>query len=385
MTGEEKKELLDVIFSPSAPVRDIKFFKGRHSQIEKIKEALSERGRHIIMYGGRGVGKTSLTNILPQILPNIIVRKINCNEDDNYRILWDKVFKSIRLVTENEKIGFGNNSESKVINLQLPQDVNIDADTVEEMLNYVSEKILIIFDEYDSIKSEKTKKKIAETIKLLSDNVPHVTIMITGIAKNVSELIGNHYSLERCLSQIELPKMPKEEAEKIIISGTNILKIKTENKIKDAIINYAAGFPHYVHLLTKYAAMFAVERDDQNIHGKDFDMAVNKSIEKSNHSIIDAYEKATKSKLKNRFKDLILVCSMIKGNEGFTAEQVVKKYNKIYDSNIKTENINYNLGMLCKPERGNILQKKGKKQQSIYFFRNPLMKTFIQLKNHKNN
>lgn len=55
-------------FSPGDPVQEKDLFSGRTSQIKSLMDAVSQRGRHAIVYGERGVGKTSLVNILQLVM-----------------------------------------------------------------------------------------------------------------------------------------------------------------------------------------------------------------------------------------------------------------------------------------------------------------------------
>lgn len=57
------------LFTPSTPISVADLFAGRSSQIYRIIDAIGERGRHVILYGERGVGKTSLAQIIPHLVP----------------------------------------------------------------------------------------------------------------------------------------------------------------------------------------------------------------------------------------------------------------------------------------------------------------------------
>lgn len=46
------------IFTPSAPVAIADLFAGRQRQLTQIIDAIGERGRHAILYGEPGVGKS---------------------------------------------------------------------------------------------------------------------------------------------------------------------------------------------------------------------------------------------------------------------------------------------------------------------------------------
>ena len=52
--------ILDEYVRPSSPIDSFEHLYGRDKQLQTIDEALSTRGRHVFIYGDRGVGKTSL-------------------------------------------------------------------------------------------------------------------------------------------------------------------------------------------------------------------------------------------------------------------------------------------------------------------------------------
>jgi replication-associated recombination protein RarA len=87
MTEEEKIKklsLLGQVFSPTSPIIARDLFFGRYEQIEKIVDSINENGQHIILFGERGVGKTSLANIINDQVTGVIPAKITCNRDDDF-------------------------------------------------------------------------------------------------------------------------------------------------------------------------------------------------------------------------------------------------------------------------------------------------------------
>jgi hypothetical protein len=52
------------VFTPGSPINERDLFAGRIEQLEKIIDAVSERCCHAVLFGERGAGKTSLTNIV---------------------------------------------------------------------------------------------------------------------------------------------------------------------------------------------------------------------------------------------------------------------------------------------------------------------------------
>ena len=55
------------VFTPGAPVDRFALFAGRTPQIMSVVDAINQRGQHVVLYGERGVGKTSLANILAEV------------------------------------------------------------------------------------------------------------------------------------------------------------------------------------------------------------------------------------------------------------------------------------------------------------------------------
>jgi ABC-type uncharacterized transport system fused permease/ATPase subunit len=60
------------LFSPSAPINEHELFAGRGSEIRKVLEAVTERGKHVVLFGERGVGKTSLSQIFSGLFPTTL-------------------------------------------------------------------------------------------------------------------------------------------------------------------------------------------------------------------------------------------------------------------------------------------------------------------------
>ena len=57
------------LFTPSSPLTENDLFAGRLEQIEKMLDATGERGKHVILFGERGVGKTSLARLFESFFP----------------------------------------------------------------------------------------------------------------------------------------------------------------------------------------------------------------------------------------------------------------------------------------------------------------------------
>lgn len=386
MNKEERLLFIDEIFTPSSPIENKELFSGRTEQYEQIRETVTEKGQHAIMYGNRGAGKTSLANMCLYMYENLMSIKVSCNRNDSFRSIWERALRKISFAQSENSIGYTPTKTVNVYPINVPEQKHITPTEIEQILSGIDQNILFIFDEFDIIKNESIKSQMADMLKLFSDNMPHITILIVGIAKSVENLIGEHPSIERCVKQIELPLMSHTESKAIIKNNLDLVSLKIKAEIAEKIIEFASGFPNYLHLLCKYAAREAVLNGKDNINDTYLNHAVLKSIENSDYSIKKTYALATKSsQAQNQFANVLLACALANTDENstFDSVDVLSQYNNITGEEHKKESINYNLGMLCKKERAEILRKEGKPKKARYKFKKPLLKAFVRLKQYE--
>ena len=386
MKKEEKLLFIDEIFTPSSPIENKELFSGRSLQYKYIADTVKEKGQHAIMYGHRGAGKTSLANMCMHLYENLMSIKVNCNRNDSFKSIWERALRKISFAQAENSIGYNPTQTINVYPIQIPELKHITPTEIEQILFGINSNILFIFDEFDIIKDENVKAQMADMLKLFSDNMPHITVLIVGIAQSVENLIGEHPSIERCIKQIELPLMSPLESKEMIQNNLNLISLKTNDEIEEKIIEFASGFPNYMHLLCKYAAHEAIINDHTTINDTHFKHAVLKSIENSDHSIKQTYELATKgSQSQNQFAHVLLACALADTDKDstFDSMDVLSQYNNITGKEHKKESINYNLGMLCKKERAEILKKEGKAKRARYKFKKPLLKAFVRLKQYE--
>jgi hypothetical protein len=141
------------VFTPGAPINEKDLFAGRREQVENIIDAVSQRGYHAILYGERGVGKTSLSNMLSAFLgrrQTALISRINCDTSDTFSSLWMKALKEIDSSTHRRPVGLTSLPPSPPLGLD---DDNITPDGVRRALQELSRStpLVVIFDEFDRV------------------------------------------------------------------------------------------------------------------------------------------------------------------------------------------------------------------------------------------
>ena len=102
---------LGTVFTPATPVQSADLFSGR-STLLRIADAVNQRGMHCILFGERGVGKTSLANILPEVIrettaEEVAVASTSCDTSDTYATLMHKLMQEVVTVREMNRAVFG--------------------------------------------------------------------------------------------------------------------------------------------------------------------------------------------------------------------------------------------------------------------------------------
>src|SRR5688572_1417854 len=96
------------VFTPNSPIDEKALFSGRKDQVRQIIDAIGQKGLHVILYGERGVGKTSLANVLASFLdiPNVFAPRVNCDSTDTFDATWRKTLDQISFTQRTTRPGF---------------------------------------------------------------------------------------------------------------------------------------------------------------------------------------------------------------------------------------------------------------------------------------
>ncbi|MDQ3275235.1 MAG: AAA family ATPase [Actinomycetota bacterium] len=359
------------VFTPGAPIDSLDLFGGRMDQVLDVVNTVGQRGQHVMLYGERGVGKTSLANVLSEIFGNRDLAavgsvKVNCHTNDGYESIWANVFRELS--------ADGNGEESA----KPPRE----PEHVRYALQRVQARTLIVIDELDRLEDDDALSLLADTIKTLSDHSVPVTLVLVGVADSVDELIGDHESVERALTQVHMPRMSATELEEIVGKGLAELGLRIAGEAQRRIARLSEGLPHYTHLLSLHGAQAAIADDRDEIRTADVDRAINLAVQKAQHSIRTAYEQATRSpRSDNLFEEVLLACALAqKGPLGhFTAGAVRGPMSRITGRPVEISKFNRHLNEFSAAGRASVLDKTGRQRRWFYRFRNPLLQPFVIL------
>lgn len=382
MNQLDRLSLLSKSFSPSAPIDQQDLFSGRLAQLTDVLNAINQKGQHAILFGERGVGKTSLARVLSGGLTvggqRIIAASINCDGTMTFSSLWHKILREISLTSIQAGIGF--TAESKTIGQTLDQQLpeTVTPDDIRHLFSRLG-KSLIVIDELDRLTDSSVTALLADTIKTLSDHAVDATLLLVGVADSVETLIAEHQSVERALVQVRMPRMSPPELHQIIDKGLLVAEMTVEGAARNKIAALSQGLPHYTHLLSLYASQRAAQTGRTEVTVEDVRAAIDAALARAQQSIISSYHKATNSPRENLYPQVLLSCALAQPDSlGYFAAIDVRTplsgiMKRLYDIPAFSQHLN----AFCEDSRGPVLQRTGTTRRFRFRFENPLMQPFV--------
>lgn len=370
------------LFTPSSPMQVTELFAGRSEQLQVLADTIAERGRHAILYGEPGVGKTSAVNILRFFIPNT-PHKIHyirhpVVSSDTYSSIWKEIFRSISFALPDDDV------PRSVKVSELYADGVTQNDVIRE-LAYFSEATIpiIVIDEYQQFRDTDGAGYLSETIKGVSDAGLKATIVVVGVGDSVTELVQGHTSITRCCEEVLMPRMNSGELQQLLGIRITQLGMKIDGNAKWKIIGLTKGLPAFAHSLGKSAVLAAIERASLTVTEADVDLGIAAAVSSSKQTLKTTYEEATNSNQERaRFKHLITACALTKTDASgwFTPKDVTAPFSRIMGENKRVDHLNSNLKEFATERRGAILDMKGSERAHRFRFADSAMQPYVLIR-----
>jgi Cdc6-like AAA superfamily ATPase len=374
-------------FRPAAPIDRRDLFAGRTEQIAEVFAVIAQPGQHAVIYGERGVGKTSLAAVTADVLrsSNVLSTRATCDTSDDFAAVWRKALDEVVMRRPAPGIGFGATAgETRRSGASLMEDGRVTPNEVRKALRQLagSREIVVFVDEFDRVQDATARTLFADTIKVLSDQLVRATIVLVGVADDIDDLIREHGSVERALVQIHMPRMSRAELEEIVRKGAATAQLTVTKRPVERIAALSQGLPHYTHLLAQLAAQAALEAGRTEIRLADVEHAVSRAIGRAQQSITDAYRTAIEDTTAGLYPDVLLAAALAEGDEygTFSAIDVGTTLTTIAGRELEPEAFATHLDDLAGGERGPVLHRRGAGRAPRYRFANPLLQPYVVLR-----
>ncbi len=383
------------VFTPHIPVDDVSHFFGREDEASRLVSVINSPGQHILLYGDRGVGKTSLAKTTCKLILQKLQRgdffEKRCDSNDTFSSIFEEPLEkcgidlSFKEETRTHNQGGGAGISAGFAKADLSskrerKETKVSAYKPDSP-SWVAGKIrslsgILLIDEADAIPNETDKKKIAELIKLLSDLNSPFKIVVVGIAQTGEELTAGHPSVERCLKEVALQRMTDDDLKKIILNGMKKLFLRPDDIVVNKIVDISAGYPHFTHLICLKCAESAILSKNKHITKETLKGALDEAVKDSEGALRRMLESTLRVLNKAQEYKLLLLTASYCSTPEFRSSELRDKLKLRFSIDIDSKALSRRLTKLTEGEKATILEKPAR---GCFKFADPRMPSFLKM------
>ncbi len=377
---------LQKAFTPHQPISLPELLAGRLDLIHRVTDAINTDDLHVVIYGDRGTGKTSIARVVAYLVqePSSTNGRrcvlISCTADDTFTTIWRKVGQEILL--SQRQFGFLQQETRQIVGrLELDSAV-ISPSDARLFLESIQNEMVIVIDEFDRIHNQETRALMADTIKYFSDHSVRTTLVFVGVGKTLSDLLHEHLSVTRNIAQVLVNPMEMKVLAQIIQNGCKFSGLTFEMELDTEIAKLSQGYPHYTHLMGLWAGRKAIEDGRLQIMNEDLNQAIPDALRNAAGGLQEQYERAVDSGNRTAiFKEVLLACALARKDSlgRFSVVALQEPLNLITGKNYTTGAYQAHLGRFCESIRGPILERSGNPKSYRWNFLNPQLIPFVVL------
>jgi Cdc6-like AAA superfamily ATPase len=268
-------------FTPSQPVADRRQLAGRQAVLKTIIQAIEDQRLHVILYGERGIGKTSLLHVLSQtaVDARYIVIYTSCGANSTFDDTFRAVAADIPLLFHSGFSPTGAEAEKGSTLADLLPDEPLSPRKFGDLCaKLTGTRVLIILDEFDRALSGSFRRDIAEVIKNLSDRLGRVQLVLAGVAADLTELVEHIPSIRRNIFALRIPKMSEAEVTEIVANGERESNLNFDAGATAFVVEVARGSPYIANLICHHAGHAALDQNRSTVLPGDVGSAIDRAI-----------------------------------------------------------------------------------------------------------
>lgn len=246
----------------SQPVITRDRFAGRHDALTQLIAAIEQQRVHVVVYGERGIGKTSLVHVFADTARDAryIVLYGSCGTDGRFDETFRAFAARIPMLYHRSVLPTTAAVEQALnFDTMLPAGSFGPRELSDLFADIVGTRVVLILDEYDRIADPNFRRDVAELIKNLSDRAARVQLVLTGVASNLDELIGFAPSIRRNIVGLPMRPLKTDEVGEILRLGEDAFGLRFGDAAVAMIGTLAGGSPYLVRLIGHRAAMIAID------------------------------------------------------------------------------------------------------------------------------
>lgn len=261
-------------FTPTRPQPGHARLVGRAAPLARILGAVAEEQAHVVLYGERGRGKTSLANLVAEVAgeAGLVVARTACSAETGFDAMLRSLARDLPRALM-QALPVRDAAATEGCEAALPPG-RLEPRDLLGLARGGLGRLLLIVDEFDRVTEEATRTRLADTIKLASDTGAALSFMVVGVSDSLEQLLGRHPSIQRSVAGVPLPLLGAAEVEEIVARGARRAGLDMPPEVRSGIAGLARGVPYMAQLLALRAGQAALDRRDRRVGLADLAQAV---------------------------------------------------------------------------------------------------------------
>lgn len=258
--GDHPHPMLSDVFTPTRPQRSARRLTGRHGELSRIFRAVAVDRSHVVLYGERGRGKTSIVNLVAGSARSAgyMVARYACSMDSNFDDIVRGLARDLPPPLLAVPVQQGDRLQG--CEAALPPERIQPRDIVGLPGRLTGRHLVLIVDEFDRVEDADTRTRFADTIKQVSDRGAALSFVIVGVSDSLEELLGRHPSIQRNVLGLPLSLLTDEQIEEILARGGKEAAITFPPEIQQFVVRTSRGVPYIAQLLGLHSGIEALAR-----------------------------------------------------------------------------------------------------------------------------
>ena len=358
---------VEEVFTPFTPVAHPDALSGGHAAIERLTTILRQRGQHVVIFGERGTGKTSLAKVaIASLNAPLTSAVIATDEADTFTTLWQGALMQLRG------------------SLAMPQHATqtpVSPVSLLELFRTATKEVptAIVFDDFQKA-DHKLRTAMTETLQLLQAAYLPVTLMFVGVGENSASLLPATAELAAARQEFNVPRMNDEERLETILRGFVHLGLSADDEVVERIAQLSLGLPRHLHALCLTIASAAIASGTTTPGAQALEQAVAAVVEQAPTALVEAYLQATVRARRGIYPEILVACTLTAHDPdgSFLVSDVRDTLERMVRREVR--GLANQISALTEVGRGSVLVKRGAGATATYRFVNPLLEPYILMR-----
>jgi hypothetical protein len=377
--SSDRRTRAEDVFTPASPVTRRDLFAGRTQALQQLLDLIEQPGRHAVVFGERGIGKTSLATIVPEMFSGSLgVVRVEVAEGDTFASIWRRVSDTVRATLLRAERGLATSPFTNDATAALPREGDVTESAVLALLSRLSAAApaWVVIDDLDRLTDADARARMRAVAEASGAPAPGVTLVFAGTAVAGGALLDP----STALVPVHAGRMGADETMECVLRALRVAGLTAEDGVIERIALLANGLPHVPHALALAAARRAGEERVAHLTDAHLDAAVTKVIAGAEEEVETAYEQSIVRARRGIYPEILLACAAAPRDAfgRFDIAGVCEAVTRIVRREVR--GLTNQVNALTEEGRGAVLIKTGAARTARYRFSDPRLEPYILMR-----